>query len=68
LEGAQGGHYIPALSEVMITLMLIAVGFGAFSLAVRYLNVYPKESGQEGNRDSSPPLTVHDTVSNIGTS
>jgi Ni/Fe-hydrogenase subunit HybB-like protein len=64
LEGAQGGHYVPALSEVMITLMLVAVGFGAFSLAVRYLNVYPNESGQEGNR----PLTMHDTVSNTGTS
>jgi Ni/Fe-hydrogenase subunit HybB-like protein len=41
LEGAQGGHYVPALSEIIITLMLVAIGFGAFSLAVRYLNVYP---------------------------
>jgi Ni/Fe-hydrogenase subunit HybB-like protein len=41
LEGAQGGHYVPAWSEIMITLMLVAIGFGAFSLAVRYLNVYP---------------------------
>lgn len=48
--------------------MLIAVGFGAFSLAVRYLNVYPSETGREGNRDSSPPLTVRETVSNTGMS
>jgi Ni/Fe-hydrogenase subunit HybB-like protein len=41
LEGTQGGHYVPALSEIIITLMLVAIGFGAFSLAVRYLNVYP---------------------------
>jgi Ni/Fe-hydrogenase subunit HybB-like protein len=40
-EGAQGGHYIPAASEVLVTLMLVALGFGAFNLAVRYLPVYP---------------------------
>ncbi|MHC4549593.1 MAG: NrfD/PsrC family molybdoenzyme membrane anchor subunit [Planctomycetota bacterium] len=42
-ESAQGGHYIPAWSEVFITLMLVALGFGAFGLAVKYLNVYPEE-------------------------
>jgi Ni/Fe-hydrogenase subunit HybB-like protein len=41
-EAAQGGTYMPAWSEVVITLMLVALGFGAFSLAVRYLNVFPK--------------------------
>ena len=40
-EGAQGGHYIPAAAEVLVTLMLVALGFGAFNLAVRYLPVYP---------------------------
>jgi Ni/Fe-hydrogenase subunit HybB-like protein len=43
LEAAQGRHYVPAWSEVMITLMLVALGFAAFALAVRYLNVYPEE-------------------------
>ncbi len=63
LEGAQGGHYVPAWSEVMITLMLIAVGFAGFSLAVRYLNVYPRVSEQpEARRPSSVPLSVHETV------
>ena len=42
-ESAQGGHYMPALSEVLITLMLLALGIGAFGLAVKYLNVYPEE-------------------------
>jgi molybdopterin-containing oxidoreductase family membrane subunit len=46
LEGAQGGPYVPAWSEIMITLMLVAGGFGAFSLAVRYLNVYPDDTEQ----------------------
>jgi Ni/Fe-hydrogenase subunit HybB-like protein len=42
-EAAQGGHYVPALSELIITLMLVAIGFTAFGLAVRYLAVYPVE-------------------------
>ena len=29
-ERAQGGHYIPSWAEVMITLMLVALGFAAF--------------------------------------
>ena len=41
LEGAQGGHYIPAVGEIMVTAMLVALGFGAFNLAARYLPVYP---------------------------
>lgn len=42
LETAQAGTYVPAWSEVAVTLMLVALGFAAFSLAVRYLNVYPE--------------------------
>ncbi len=45
LETAQGGHYVPAWSEVLITLMLVALGFGAFGLAVRSFNVFPEETG-----------------------
>ena len=41
LEGAQGGHYVPAIPEVVITLMLVAVGFAAFGLAVKHLPVLP---------------------------
>jgi Ni/Fe-hydrogenase subunit HybB-like protein len=43
LETAQGGRYVPAWSEVAITLMIVAIGFAAFGLAVRYLNVFPRE-------------------------
>jgi hypothetical protein len=70
LEGAQGGHYIPAWFEVMITLMLIAVGFSliavgfsGFSLAVRDLDVYPRDDAQhECQSPSSAPLTLRRTV------
>jgi Ni/Fe-hydrogenase subunit HybB-like protein len=43
LEAGTGGRYMPAWSEVTITLMLVAVGFALFGLSVRYLDVYPKE-------------------------
>ncbi len=39
LEGAQGGHYVPALAEGVVTLMLVAIGIAAFGLAVRFLPV-----------------------------
>jgi len=50
-EGAQGGHYVPAWSELFITLMIVALGFGAFSMAVKYFNVFP-----ESVEESRPPL------------
>jgi Ni/Fe-hydrogenase subunit HybB-like protein len=42
LEGASGGHYVPSVSEGIITLMLVGIGFAAFGVAVRYLPVMPK--------------------------
>jgi len=53
-EGAQGGHYLPSLSEAVITLMLVALGFAAFRLAVRYLNVFPAEPETEPGRALKP--------------
>jgi Ni/Fe-hydrogenase subunit HybB-like protein len=47
MEAASGVHYIPAWSEVFITLMIVALGFGAFNLGVRYLNVYPETTDEE---------------------
>ena len=49
-ESAQGGHYVPAWSEFAITLMLVAVGFSAFSLAVKHLAVYPEAGPPEQGR------------------
>jgi Ni/Fe-hydrogenase subunit HybB-like protein len=49
LEGAAGVRYVPAWPEVAISMMLVAVGFAAFALAVRYLPVYPEpETGADG--------------------
>jgi Ni/Fe-hydrogenase subunit HybB-like protein len=53
LEGAQGGHYVPALPEYLVTLMLVAIGFALFGLAVKYLPVYPRE--EEPPEALAPP-------------
>jgi Ni/Fe-hydrogenase subunit HybB-like protein len=47
-DGAQGGHYMPSWAEGAISLMMVAVGFGAFAFAVKYLNVFPAE-GEGGH-------------------
>ncbi len=44
-EATTGGHYVPAWSELAITLMLVAAGFAAFGMAVRHLPVYAEEGG-----------------------
>jgi Ni/Fe-hydrogenase subunit HybB-like protein len=38
-EGSMGGHYVPALAEAIISLMLVGVGVTVFTLAVRYLPI-----------------------------
>jgi len=43
LEGGPGGHYVPAVAEVVVTLMLVGAGFGLFALAARHLPVFPPD-------------------------
>jgi Ni/Fe-hydrogenase subunit HybB-like protein len=43
LEGALGGRYVPAVPEVVVTLMLVALGFALFRLAALHLPVFPRE-------------------------
>ena len=47
LEGALGGHYVPAVPEIVVTLMLVAGGFALFALAAKHLPVFagPEEPG-----------------------
>jgi Ni/Fe-hydrogenase subunit HybB-like protein len=40
LEAALGGHYVPAAAEVVVTLMLVALGFGLFVLAAKHLPLF----------------------------
>jgi Ni/Fe-hydrogenase subunit HybB-like protein len=38
-EGSMGGHYVPAIAEAIISLMLVGIGAAVFTLAVRYLPI-----------------------------
>jgi len=44
-----GHHYVPKWTEFMVTLMIIALGFALFRLAVEYLPIFPehKEAATE---------------------
>jgi Ni/Fe-hydrogenase subunit HybB-like protein len=44
-----GHHYMPKWTEFSITLMIIAMGFFLFAVAVKYLPIFPKEekSGED---------------------
>ena len=39
-----GHHYLPKWTEFSVTLMIIAMGFALFGLAVKYLPIYPAET------------------------
>jgi Ni/Fe-hydrogenase subunit HybB-like protein len=38
-----GHHYVPKWTEFSVTLMIIALGFALFALAVKYLPIFPAE-------------------------
>jgi Ni/Fe-hydrogenase subunit HybB-like protein len=40
-EWHQGGHYVPAVSEVLIGLMIPALAFGAYTWIARRLDLFP---------------------------
>jgi Ni/Fe-hydrogenase subunit HybB-like protein len=41
-----GHHYVPKWTEFSITLMIIAMGFALFGVAVRYLPIFGDEHEQ----------------------
>jgi len=43
-EGSTGVRYFPKWTELAVTGMIIAIGFAAFGLAVKYLPIFPKEA------------------------
>jgi Ni/Fe-hydrogenase subunit HybB-like protein len=38
-----GHHYLPKWTEFSVTLMIIAMGFALFRVAVQYLPIFPKD-------------------------
>jgi Ni/Fe-hydrogenase subunit HybB-like protein len=47
IERASGVTYFPKWTEIAVTLFIIAVGFGLFRLAVRYLPIFEEPEEEE---------------------
>jgi Ni/Fe-hydrogenase subunit HybB-like protein len=64
METWVGHHYLPKWTEVSITLMICAMGFFCFSLAVNYLPIFEEEH-HEAHHEEAPefaerePSLVH---------
>ena len=50
LERASGTHYVPSWMEVTVSVGLVAMGFAAFALAVRYLPVFPPHAAKPAHQ------------------
>jgi len=44
MEGAAGLRYVPSWMEITVSLGLVALGFALFTLAVRYLPIFPESA------------------------
>jgi Ni/Fe-hydrogenase subunit HybB-like protein len=54
LEAASGTRYVPTWMEVVVSVGLVAIGFAAFGLAVRFLPVFPGRARVASPAGSSP--------------
>ena len=54
MERSSGSIYVPALTEVAITLSVVGVGFLIFALAVKFLPVFPEHEMKEARPDRRP--------------
>jgi Ni/Fe-hydrogenase subunit HybB-like protein len=51
LERASGVHYTPSWMELTVSIGLVALGFAAFALAVRYLPIFPEHAHGPAHRE-----------------
>jgi Ni/Fe-hydrogenase subunit HybB-like protein len=49
MEGAAGMRYVPSWMEITVSLGLVALGFAFFTLAMRYLPVFPEARQERGS-------------------
>jgi Ni/Fe-hydrogenase subunit HybB-like protein len=47
VERSAGANYFPSAIEISITLMIVALGFAVFRLAVKYLPIFPEHHEEE---------------------
>jgi len=65
LEPYYGAHYFPSWMEISITLMIVAVGFGAFAWAAKNLAVFPKEKKSTAHAENYEVVLVNAPVRDI---
>jgi Ni/Fe-hydrogenase subunit HybB-like protein len=53
-----GHHYVPKWTEFSITLMIVAMGFALFAVAVRYLPIFPVEGHGVEPQPRTEPATA----------
>jgi Ni/Fe-hydrogenase subunit HybB-like protein len=58
MEASSGTYYFPKWTELAITLSLVGLAFALFSLAVKYLPVFPVASSVAGERHAVRPEPV----------
>ncbi|HEX7158582.1 MAG TPA: Ni/Fe-hydrogenase cytochrome b subunit [Edaphobacter sp.] len=53
-----GHHYVPKWTEFSVTLMIIAMGFALFGVAVKYLPIFPRENRVAQSPFADSPIPV----------
>ena len=49
MEAGSGTHYFPKWTEVIVTLMIVALGFAIFRLATKWLPIFHEEALARGD-------------------
>jgi Ni/Fe-hydrogenase subunit HybB-like protein len=63
-----GHHYIPKWTEFSITLMIVAMGFALFGVAVKYLPIFPdvRVPVKQRLRDEAPSALATPVLGHAG--
>ena len=57
-----GHHYVPKWTEFMVTMMIIALGFALFRLAVQYLPIFPESEHPRADIPVEAPVFAKSAV------
>jgi c(7)-type cytochrome triheme protein len=58
LDAASGANYFPSATEIAVTASIVTAGFIVFGLAVRFLPIFPTESGPHLRRARQADLPL----------
>jgi len=60
IERSAGIAYFPSWTEISITVMIVALGFAVFRMAVQYLPIFPEHSTEEVKTPANEVVTFID--------